>query len=46
MRRGPFFLILVVFLSGLTFNPASAQYESAQSQELKFGFTPVLSNRE
>src|SRR5437667_6016699 len=46
MRRRPFFLILVVFLSGLTFNLAPAQYESAQSQELNFGFTPVLSEPE
>ena len=46
MRRRLFFLILVVFLSGLTFNLAPAQYESPQSQELKFGFTPVLSEPE
>ena len=46
MCRRLFFLILVVFLSGLTFNLAPAQYESPQSQELKFGFTPVLSELE
>ena len=42
----PFLFDSCRFLSGLTFNLAPAQYESPQSQELKFGFTPVLSELE
>ena len=39
-------LILVVFLSGPTSSPAPAQDGRQHSQELNFGFTPVLSEPE
>lgn len=46
MRRRHFILILVVLLAGLT-GSGSAQLVPAKSQrELKFGFTPVLSEPE
>jgi ABC-type phosphate/phosphonate transport system substrate-binding protein len=46
VRRRHFILILVVLLAGLT-GSGSAQLVPAQSQrELKFGFTPVLSEPE
>jgi ABC-type phosphate/phosphonate transport system substrate-binding protein len=43
--RHPLLLILAVLLAGLFGNSAFAQ-EGSRAQELKFGFTPVLSEPE